>query len=129
MTDIGLSPVAMVGCRNCGAQNDRTAVACWSCGQLLADAADPDLDRGDLELEEAVRALAVDGYDTEFTNGERGVTCTVCHAALSWARAQVEGATGVRDTATARTDLVVVAMACPSCGARGYAVGTAEELT
>jgi hypothetical protein len=129
MTDIGLSSGATVGCRNCGAQNDRTAVACWSCGQLLADAADPDLDRGDLELEEAVRALAVDGYDIEFTSDDGVVTCTACHAVFPWVRSQVEGATVVRDTATARTDLVVVALACGHCGTRGYTVGNAGELT
>jgi len=129
MTDIGLSPVATVGCRNCGAQNDRTAVACWSCGQLLADAADPELDRGDLELEEVVRALAVDGYDTEFTSDDRGVTCTACHAVLPWGRSQVEAVSAVRDTATARSDLVVVALACERCGTRGYTIGNAEDLS
>jgi hypothetical protein len=129
MTDMGLTPVATVGCPDCGSQNDRTAVVCRTCGRPLAEAADPEMARGDLELEEALRALAVEGYDAAFTLRDGGVSCATCHTVLALARSQVDGATAVRDTATARADLVVVALECGACGSRGYAVGTAEEFT
>jgi hypothetical protein len=58
----------------------------------------------DLELEEVFRALAVEGYDAAFSFGDRGVSCAACSAALPLAWCEVDGATAVRDTATARAN-------------------------
>lgn len=119
MTDLDASSAGSRTCPACGAQNDATGLVCSRCGARLDRAAAPDAERGDLELEEAWRAAGAEGFDADFTADGDTLTCPVCNTSVS-AR-DAERSWTARDTATARDELLVLAVRCPNCGTAGRA--------
>jgi hypothetical protein len=126
MTDLTPAPTGTTTCPRCGAANGRGAVACEDCGAAL-DTAD-DIRVENLELEEAWRAAAAGGYDTEATFADSMLTCSHCGESYPVAEARVAERQPARDTATGRTDLVVLTFACPRCGRLDRAEADAGEL-
>jgi hypothetical protein len=125
MTDLTPPPTRTTSCPRCGAQNRRGAVRCEDCGTPLDGAGATPVDEV-LELEEAWRAAAAGGYDTDAAFADSQLTCSHCGDSYPVADARVAGRQPARDTATDRDDLVVVTFACPRCGrlARAEAGGT-----
>jgi len=120
MTDLDATSAGTRTCAACGAQNAADRRSCEQCGAELLAAA-PDAQREDLELEEAWRAVAAEGFDADMVADESGtLTCPTCATRFPVSTRAVR-IWRVRDTATDRTDLAVVAVRCPNCGTEGRA--------
>lgn len=128
MSDLTPTADATVTCPNCGAQNDQRQRFCGDCGAPLASAGRPEATRGDLELEEVWRAVAVDGFDSELGLEGTDLVCASCGTRFAPFAPAVVAATAVRDTPSARGDLVVLAARCPRCATLGRAVVEAALL-
>jgi hypothetical protein len=124
MTDLGLTPDSTATCPACGAQNERAQARCWSCGNRMGDAGDAELQRGDLELEEVVRAMGAEGYDGHFDVVGGAIRCEVCGASFGPTGAPVRERRQARDTPTGRSDVTVLAIACPTCATLGVVTDT-----
>jgi hypothetical protein len=92
------------------------------------DANSTDDRREDLELEEAWRAAAAGGYDTEFELHDGTCTCPACGTPFMPTVAALESRVDVRDTASGRTGLVVATLRCPRCGASGRLAAELDAL-
>ena len=85
-------------------------------------------ERDDLELEEVWRSAAAGGYDSEFQRDGSAVSCLVCGARFPTESAAFLSAVGVRDTPSARSDLVVATLRCPQCHTPGRLVTDADAV-
>jgi hypothetical protein len=124
MTDLTPAPTTTIACPGCGAQNARGARRCEDCGQVLGNEAP----RDGLELEEAWRAAAAGGYDTEVAFAGGRLTCSHCGASYPVDEARAARRLQVRDTGTDRDDVVVLTLACPRCGRLGRAEADGAAL-
>src|SRR4051812_27793852 len=111
MTDLTPAPTGTTTCPRCGAANARGAVACEDCGAGL-DTAD-DIRVENLELEEAWRAAAAGGYDTEATFADTMLTCSHCGESYPVAEARGAERPPAPHTATGRTAPVVLPLPRP----------------
>jgi len=133
MTDLDATSAGTRTCPSCGAQNPAAASVCDRCGTALGItgvAGAADAEREDLELEEAWRAAAAEGFDADAMASPDGVVCASCGTRLPLGAA--ERTWLVRDTPTDRHDLAVLVVRCPTCGTANRAeldrsLLTAEE--
>jgi len=129
MTDLGSSSAATTTCERCGAQNERPQRLCRSCHLPLPDDASADGERGDLEVVEVERAFTAEGYEAPFAVADSGrALCPVCRREVAIREDALGDARETRDTPTARTGLLSLALRCPSCGALGHLTAAADDL-
>lgn len=114
MTDLDATAAGTRTCPACGAQNASTTRTCEKCGATLTPIEATDASREDLELEEAWRAAAAEGFDADAPASPDGAICAQCRTVLPLGAA--ERVWLVRDTPTDRHDLAVLAIRCPVCG-------------
>lgn len=93
-----------------------------------ADANVGDAARVDLELQEAWRAAAADGFDTEFGFHDGFVECAACGESFAPRAPALVGATAVRDSASGRDDLQVLDVHCPNCATAGRVVAAGVDV-
>lgn len=93
-----------------------------------ADANVVDAARVDLELQEAWRAAAADGFDTEFGFHDGFVECAACGESFAPRAPALVGATAVRDSASGRDDLQVLDVHCPNCATAGRVVAAGVDV-
>jgi hypothetical protein len=127
MTDLSPTTDATVPCLRCAAQNDGRQSTCQECGAPLV-ATGSEGERGDLELEEVWRSAAAGGYDADFEQQGSDAVCPACGARFTPAPSAISSAVGVRDTASARGDLLVATLRCPQCHTPGRLLTDAEAL-
>jgi hypothetical protein len=85
-------------------------------------------ERDDLELEEVWRSAAAGGYDADFEGQGSGCLCPACGTQFEVASPALLSAVGVRDTPSARDDLVVATLRCPQCQTPGRLVTGADAV-
>jgi hypothetical protein len=128
MSDLGVTPDSTVTCPACGAQNPASRAVCGSCGSSLLAAEDTEGQRGDLELDEVWRSMAVQGYEVEMGPDRGWIACPMCGHRFPPRGPAVESASEARDTRRNLAELVVLALRCPSCGTRGRLAALPEQL-
>jgi hypothetical protein len=122
MTDLTSGPTATVACPTCGARSARGAVRCTDCGSPLDPAAAPDASDAEVEVDEAWRAAAAGGYDTEVAWSDGTLRCSHCGGTYPPAEARV----AQRQPTIEGT--VVLSLTCPRCGRLGRAEVDADAL-
>lgn len=119
MTDLAPPDHDLVPCPTCGAQNDPRARTCDRCGNELPIGATPADETEEVELEEAWRAAAAGGFDTDLTLDDAGVGCPACGSTFALGDASDVAVRDARDTLAPDRDPRVVTLHCPVCGAAG----------
>jgi hypothetical protein len=113
MTDLTPAPTGTVTCPRCGAASTRGSDRCEGCGAVLDAGSDVPVEG--LELQEAWRAAAAGGYDTDATFTDTTLTCSHCEESYPVAEARIAERLHARDTASDRDDVVVLMFSCARC--------------
>jgi ribosomal protein S27AE len=123
MTDLSTDLGGTRTCPACGEQvsvpqDHGRAVPCPKCGAAVPPGPPPYEEDGELTVDEAMRTVAVAGYDTEMEQvGGGEARCERCGATVAVDRIVVRSLRRATDVVGGGRTVTVAAVRCPNCDA------------